>query len=88
MSIVGPRPLPQYDVDMLMSSSPNNFQKILTIKPGITSIGQIKFGYASNVEENVERMNYDLDYIDNYSLRTDLWLIFQTAKIMVQGKGR
>lgn len=88
MSIVGPRPLPQYDVDMLMDNSPNDFQRILTIKPGITSIGQLKFGYASNVEENVERMSYDLTYIDNYSLRKDLWLILETAKVMVQGKGR
>jgi putative colanic acid biosynthesis UDP-glucose lipid carrier transferase len=88
MSIVGPRPLPQYDVDMLMDNSPDNFQKILSIKPGITSMGQIKFGYASNTEENVERMNFDLLYLNKYSLRTDLWLIFQTAKIMIQGKGK
>jgi len=88
MSIVGPRPLPQYDVDMLMDNNPENFQKILTLKPGITSMGQIKFGYASNKEENVQRMNFDLLYVDKYSLRTDIWLIFQTVKIMIQGKGR
>ncbi|REA64491.1 sugar transferase [Dyadobacter luteus] len=88
MSIVGPRPLYKYDVDMLMAEAPHEFRKLLTIKPGITSIGQIKVGYASTVAENVERLRYDLQYIRKYSLVTDVALIFQTVQVMVLGRGR
>lgn len=88
MSIVGPRPLARYDVDMLMDNAPENFKKILTIRPGITSIGQIKVGYADNLETSVRRMKYDLLYIRNASLATDIWLIFQTVKVMLLARGR
>jgi putative colanic acid biosynthesis UDP-glucose lipid carrier transferase len=88
MSVVGPRPLAQYDVDMLMDSSPENFRRLLAVRPGITSLGQLKFGYATNQKENVQRMTYDLLYLKKYSFTTDLWLIYLTAKVMVQGKGK
>lgn len=88
MSIVGPRPLARYDVDMLMDNAPDNFKKILTIRPGITSIGQIKVGYADNLETSVRRMKYDLLYIRNVSLSTDIWLIVQTVKVMLLARGR
>jgi lipopolysaccharide/colanic/teichoic acid biosynthesis glycosyltransferase len=88
MSIVGPRPLYKYDVDMLMKEAPHEFRKLLTVKPGITSIGQIKVGYASNVAENVQRLRYDLQYLRKYSMLTDVMLIFQTVQVMVLGRGR
>jgi exopolysaccharide biosynthesis polyprenyl glycosylphosphotransferase len=88
MSIVGPRPLYKYDVDMLMAEAPHEFRKLLTVKPGITSIGQIKVGYASTVAENVERLRYDLQYLRKYSILTDVALIFQTVQVMVLGRGR
>jgi exopolysaccharide biosynthesis polyprenyl glycosylphosphotransferase len=88
MSIVGPRPLYRYDVDMLMKEAPHEFRKLLTVKPGITSIGQIKVGYASNVAENVQRLKYDLQYLRKYSMLTDVSLIFQTVQVMVLGRGR
>lgn len=88
MSIVGPRPLYKYDVDMLMAEAPHDFRKLLTVKPGITSIGQIKVGYASNLAENVERLKYDLQYLGKYSLLTDVALIFQTIQVMLLGRGR
>ncbi|WP_345031103.1 sugar transferase [Ravibacter arvi] len=88
MSIVGPRPLARYDVEMLMKESPTKFKRILTIKPGITSIGQVKVGYADNAQESVRRLNYDLLYVDNPSLRTDLWLIARTVLLVFQKKGR
>ena len=88
MSIVGPRPLYKYDVDMLMKEAPHEFRKLLTVKPGITSIGQIKVGYASNVAENVQRLKYDLQYLRKYSMLTDVMLIFQTVQVMVLGRGR
>jgi putative colanic acid biosynthesis UDP-glucose lipid carrier transferase len=88
MSVVGPRPLAQYDVDMLMDSSPENFRRLLAVRPGVTSLGQLKFGYATNQKENVQRMTYDLLYLKKYSFSTDIWLIYLTAKVMIQGKGK
>jgi exopolysaccharide biosynthesis polyprenyl glycosylphosphotransferase len=88
MSIVGPRPLYKYDVDMLMQEAPHEFRKLLTVKPGITSIGQIEVGYASTLAENVQRLRYDLQYLKKYSMLTDVMLIFKTVQVMVLGRGR
>ncbi|MCF0048480.1 exopolysaccharide biosynthesis polyprenyl glycosylphosphotransferase [Dyadobacter sp. LJ53] len=88
MSVVGPRPLHKYDVDMLMDEASHSFQKILTIRPGITSIGQIKVGYASNMSENLLRLKYDMLYLNTYSLTTDIYLIFLTIQVILLGKGR
>jgi lipopolysaccharide/colanic/teichoic acid biosynthesis glycosyltransferase len=88
MSIVGPRPLFKYDVDMLMEAAPEDFKRILTVKPGITSIGQIEVGYATTISENVHRMRHDLTYLRKYSLRRDIGLIGQTVGVMVLGRGR
>lgn len=88
MSVVGPRPLAQYDVDMLMEEAPLEYYKLLSIKPGVTSIGQIKFGYAGNNKELVERMNFDIEYLEKISFSYDVWLIAQTLRVMMQGRGR
>ncbi|WP_020596981.1 exopolysaccharide biosynthesis polyprenyl glycosylphosphotransferase [Spirosoma panaciterrae] len=88
MSIVGPRPLAQYDVDALMEEVPTDFQKILTVKPGITSIGQVKFGYAVSIEEMVQRLRYDLLYPERRSFLFDMWIIAQTVRVMLQGRGK
>ena len=88
MSVVGPRPLFKYDVDMLMEAAPHDFQRLLTVKPGITSIGQINVGYADTVAKNVERLKYDLQYLKSYSVIDDVSLIFQTVQVMVLGRGQ
>jgi exopolysaccharide biosynthesis polyprenyl glycosylphosphotransferase len=88
MSVVGPRPLPQYDIDMIKELSPIKHNLLLSMKPGLTSIGQIKFGYASNPQENIKRVNLDLIYLNKFSLKLDLWIIFNTIKVMLQAKGR
>jgi len=88
MSIVGPRPLYKYDVDMLMEAAPHDFQRLLTVKPGITSIGQINVGYADTVAKNVERLKYDLQYLKSYSVLDDVQLIFRTVQVMVLGRGQ
>jgi len=88
MSIVGPRPLPKYDVDMILEASEDKYHGLLMMKPGLTSLGQIRVGYATNQEENVRRMNMDLLYHRKYSLWNDIWLVFQTAKLMLDGKGK
>lgn len=88
MSVVGPRPLYKYDVDMLMEAAPHDFQRLLTVKPGITSIGQINVGYADTVAKNVERLKYDLQYLKRYSVFDDVQLIFRTVQVMVLGRGQ
>ncbi|WP_082489169.1 sugar transferase [Dyadobacter sp. Leaf189] len=88
MSVVGPRPLHQVDVDMLMAQASHDFQRLLTLRPGITSIGQIKVGYATNAAENLKRLKYDIIYLDIYSLTTDLYLIWLTIQVVLTGKGR
>lgn len=88
MSVVGPRPLYKYDVDMLMEAEPHDFQRLLTVKPGITSIGQINVGYADTVAKNVERLKYDLQYLKSYSVFDDVQLILRTVQVMVLGRGR
>ncbi|WP_266362878.1 sugar transferase [Tellurirhabdus rosea] len=87
MSVVGPRPERQYFIDQIVERSPE-FRVLLTLKPGITSIGQIKYGYAENVEEMIQRLNYDLLYLKNVSFSYDVWLIVQTVRIMMQGRGK
>ena len=87
MSIVGPRPgIPRYNEEVIKIAP--EFERLLSVKPGVTSFGQVSYGYAETPEEMVKRMQIDLLYLEKYSLRTDLWLIFQTAKVMIQGKGR
>jgi len=87
MSIVGPRPARQHFINQIIQKSPE-YKVLLTVKPGITSIGQIKFGYAENVEEMIQRLKYDLLYLNRVSFLYDLWLISQTLWVMVQGKGK
>lgn len=88
MSVVGPRPLYRYDVDMLMAASPIHFKKLLTVKPGITSIGQLKVGYADSLTLNLKRMSHDLYYLRKYSLWYDLYLIGLTVQVMVLRRGK
>ncbi len=86
--MVGPRPLFKYDVDMLMKEAPHDFQRLLTVKPGITSIGQIQVGYADTVTKNVERLKYDLLYLKEYSILDDITLIIKTMQVMLSGRGQ
>jgi lipopolysaccharide/colanic/teichoic acid biosynthesis glycosyltransferase len=58
------------------------------VKPGITSWGQVKFGYASNVDEMIDRLKYDILYIENMSLAMDLKIMIYTVMIVVQGRGK
>jgi exopolysaccharide biosynthesis polyprenyl glycosylphosphotransferase len=85
MSIVGPRPERQYFIDQIIIEEPN-YLKLLVLKPGITSIGQVKYGYASSINEMIERLNYDLKYLP--SIKQDLFLIYQTLKIVVKRSGK
>lgn len=86
MSFVGPRPLANYDAKTLFENMPDEYKLLLSVKPGLTSIGQVNFGYASNEDEIIERAKEDLTYIPSF--QQDIFLIFQTLKVMVQGRGK
>ncbi len=87
MSIVGPRPERQYYIDQIMRKAPH-YKHILKVKPGITSWGMVKFGYAENVEEMVQRLKYDVIYIENMNLFNDLKVLIYTVLIVLQGRGK
>ena len=87
MSIVGPRPERQFYIDQIVSRSPE-YLLLQRVKPGITSWGQVKYGYAENVDEMLERMRYDLLYLENMSLATDVKIMLYTVLIILQGRGK
>ena len=87
MSLVGPRPERQFYIDQIVKRAPE-YLLLQRVKPGITSWGQVKYGYASTVDEMVERLRYDLLYLDNMSLSTDLKILLYTVIIIMQGRGK
>lgn len=87
MSLVGPRPEREFFKEQIVAREPI-YQRLQRIKPGITSWGQIKYGYASNVDEMIDRMKYDILYLENMSLGLDFKIMLYTALIMIQGRGK
>jgi exopolysaccharide biosynthesis polyprenyl glycosylphosphotransferase len=87
MSLVGPRPERQFYIDQIVKIAPH-YKHMNKVRPGITSLGQVKFGYAQNVEEMVERLKYDILYIENMSFAMDLRIILYTLLVMAQGRGK
>jgi len=87
MSLVGPRPEREFFKEQIVDREPI-YQRLQRIKPGITSWGQIKYGYASNVDEMIDRMKYDILYLENMSLGLDFKIMLYTALIMIQGRGK
>ncbi len=87
MSLVGPRPERQYYIDQIVKKAPH-YKLLQKIKPGVTSWGQVKFGYAENVDEMIERLKYDLLYLENMSLAVDFKILIYTALIILQGRGQ
>jgi len=87
MSLVGPRPERKYYIDQIAKEAPyvTHLQKV---RPGITSWGQVKYGYASNVEEMVERLQYDMVYLKNISLYVDFKILIYTVMDCVRAKGK
>lgn len=86
MSIVGPRPERQFYVDEIVKIKPQ-YVLLHQVRPGITSWGMVKYGYASRVDEMIERMRYDMLYLHNISLLLDLKIIFYTINTVFTGKG-
>lgn len=86
MSLVGPRPEREYYIKQIMAKAPY-YILIHQVRPGITSWGMVKYGYASDVDGMIERLRYDLLYIENVSLLIDLKILFYTVQTVFTGKG-
>ncbi len=87
MSLVGPRPERQYYIDQIVQRAPG-YRQLLKIKPGITSLGMVKYGYASSVDEMIERMQYDLIYVATRSFLLDLKILLYTVLRVIQARGK
>ena len=87
MSLVGPRPERKHYINIISETHPH-YKYLHKVKPGLTSWGMVQFGYAENVNEMIERMKYDLLYIENCSLALDVKIILYTFMVIFQGRGK
>ncbi len=87
MSLVGPRPERKYFYDILSQRDPT-FPLLLKVRPGITSWGMVKFGYAENIDQMLQRMKYDILYIRNASILLDFKILILTFIVIIQGRGK
>lgn len=87
MSLVGPRPERKHYIDIICTTHPH-YRYLHKVKPGLTSWGMVKYGYAQNVEEMKKRMEYDLLYIENCSLALDIKIMLYTIIVIIEGRGK
>lgn len=86
MSLVGPRPERQFFIDQIVKIAPH-YLHLQKVRPGITSLGQVKYGYAQSPEEMAARMKYDIIYIENMSIYLDIKILIYTIKTVLSGEG-
>jgi lipopolysaccharide/colanic/teichoic acid biosynthesis glycosyltransferase len=87
MSLVGPRPERQFYIDQIALIEPQ-FLELTKVRPGITSWGQVKYGYAENVDQMLDRMKFDLLYLRNRTLSLDFKIMLYTVLIIFKGAGK
>lgn len=87
MSLVGPRPERAFYIEQIVQKAPH-YYSVFKVRPGITSWGQVKYGYAENVDEMVDRLKYDIIYLENMSLYLDIKILIYTIKTVLEGSGK
>ncbi|MBX2845695.1 MAG: sugar transferase [Saprospiraceae bacterium] len=87
MSIVGPRPEREFYLKQIEQQLPE-YRYLLNVRPGITSKGMVKYGYASTVDQMIDRAKYDLDYLKNLSFKNDLRVLLETIIVITEGSGK
>ncbi|MGQ1784366.1 sugar transferase [Saccharicrinis sp. GN24d3] len=87
MSFVGPRPERQHFIDQILPKAPH-YAHLFNVRPGITSWGMVKYGYAENVEEMIERLQYDILYLENRTLVIDFKIMLFTLRTILNGEGK
>mgnify|MGYP001307562592 CR=1 FL=1 len=87
MSIVGPRPERKFYIDQIAKIEPQ-YNQLTKVRPGITSWGQVKFGYAENVDQMLQRMKFDLLYLKNRSISLDIKIMLHTLLIVIRAEGK
>ena len=87
MSLVGPRPERQFYIDQIVEIEPQ-YLHLTKVRPGITSWGQVKYGYAENVDQMLQRMKFDLLYLKNRTLGLDFKIMLHTVMIIIKAKGK
>lgn len=94
MNLVGPRPHPISNLRMLYLVSRNTpdsgaqipYYSLRTmVRPGITGWAQVRYRYANNIDEEIEKLRFDLYYVKHYSLWLDLRILFETIAVVVTG---
>jgi len=86
MHFVGPRPERPEFVEWLSKEIPY-YGVRHTVRPGITGWAQVQYKYGNTLEDAREKLQHDLFYIKNASLGLDFWIVFQTVKIVLLGRG-
>ena len=86
MSLVGPRPERKYFIDQIVQKAPY-YYLLHNVRPGITSLGMVKYGYAGTVDQMIARLEYDIVYYENMSLALDIAILVYTVKTVLTGKG-
>lgn len=87
MSLIGPRPERKYYIDLMSETAPE-VKHLQRVRPGLTSLGMVKFGYAQNVEEMIKRLKFDIIYIEKRSLGLDFKIFLYTLITLVRGRGK